>query len=495
MDAGDGAIPQTTYEEFDVVIVNFCCRLHYGSLFSDACEEFVSGFPGTRVVILQDEQENTLSVRKKVFKLRPHIILTTLPSEAWPIVFPEEFFEKTKIVRLLTGYARQKPLPSTLALSPLQERPLTLGYRVTPHVWRWGELGKLKIEVGQRFHQACLRRGIPADIAWTEQAKIYGDEWLRFNASCRGVLGSESGANVFDWHGDLQRRETQFRNTYPNSTYNEFLSEISNQEITFDNGQISPRVFEATITQTPLVMVEGKYAEMIKPDEHYISVKRDFSNIDDVLDRMENIENLQVMADRAYNHLIKSEKFSYKAMAKTIDSHIQIIDDELKYLSRLAKDKKINKEMNNVPPSNLSFLASYPTQSPLGCDYALNKIQKFQEIIPNIFEASQLCEEEGLAIYGAGDGGRIVYQWLLRNNVKPKFFLDSQKSGELFGLPILKLADILLYKEKINIVIASQHFWSIGIYLVKSGFKNVFNGEHIIKSQISSVGSVFPYNL
>lgn len=495
MDAGDGAVPQVKHEDFDAVLVNFCCRLHYGSLFSDACAEFVAGFPGIRIVILQDEQENTLTVRKRVAGLRPHILFTTLPPDAWSTVLPKKVFKETRIVRLLTGYARQGSLPSDLSLLPLKERRLTLGYRVTPHVWRWGELGKLKIEVGQRFHQACLERGIPADIAWTEQAKIYGDDWLRFNASCRGVLGSESGASIFDWHGDLQRRETKFRHSHPTATCDDFLAEIAGQEVSFDTGQISPRVFEATITRTALVMVEGTYAGLLQPEKHYLPIKRDFTNIEDVLDRMADLENLQEMADRAYDHLIKSGKFSYKAMAEKIDSEIQIAGDAGFFRKGKGEFIRNQKTVNEYLPENLSFLASYPTEYPLGRDYALKKINKFQNIISELHSVSQLRGAEALAIYGAGDGGKIVHQWLQKNNVKASFFLDSKKNGEMFELPILKISEIADQNRNINIVIASQHFWEIGRNLITSGFKNVFNGNRIIQNETSSPGSVFPYDL
>jgi len=500
MEAGDGAIPQTAHEPFDAVLVNFCCRLHYGSLFSDACEAFVAGFSGIRIVVLQDEQENTLAVRKRVAHMRPHILFTTLPPEAWPIVFPDDVFGETKIVRLLTGYARQRSLPHDLNLAPLAQRRLTLGYRVTPHVWRWGKLGRLKIEVGQRFHEACLRRGIPADIAWTEEAKIYGDNWLRFNASCQGVLGSESGASIFDWHGDLQRQETQFRYARPGATCEGFLSEVIEQEVSFDTGQVSPRVFEATITRTPLVMVEGKYAGVLREEEHYLAIKRDFSNVENILDRMSDLESLQNMVDRAYSHLIESGMFSYAVMSREIDKEIEqtVIEIQGTKSKNETSEPKPREQRHGqyIPlPSDLNFLASYPTKSPLSSEHALNKLAQFKNMVPDLTDVAQLGRTETLAIYGAGGGGKIVYQWLLESGRKADFFLDSMKDGEFCGLPILTRPTAFPGRKKLAIVIASQHFWEIACVLVSSGFTNIFNGNGIIKKEISAPESLFPYDL
>ena len=41
-------------------------------------------------------------------------------------------------------------------------------------------------------------------------------------------------------------------------------------------GQISPKMFEAISLGTVLVMFEGKYSNILKPDLHYISLKKDF---------------------------------------------------------------------------------------------------------------------------------------------------------------------------------------------------------------------------
>jgi len=488
MEAGDGAVPQASYEAFDAVLVNFCCRLHYGSLFSEASERFVAGFPGLRIVILQDEQENTLNVCAQVARMRPDVLFTTLPPDAWPLVFSADTFGTCRIARLLTGYARQQPLPPDLVLRPLAERPVALGYRVTPHVWRWGELGRLKIEVGRRFHEACLRRGVRADIAWTDDAKIYGDDWLRFNASCRGMLGSESGASIFDWHGDLQHREAHFRRTDPMATCEAFLALLSGQEAPFNTGQVSPRVFEATLTRTALVLVEGEYAGVLKPETHYLPIRRDFSNIDEVLDRLEDVNELEAMAGRAYDHLIGSGAFSYAVMAARIDAEIDA--------ARRPPQRKMPPPAMPVP-SELAFLEARPTLSPLGAEHALDKLARFRRQVPDLTDPAQLAGGGPLAIYGAGGGGTMVRCWLEDRGLHVDFFMDSRKTGELDGLPILPAHEVAeaIPDRQVRIVIGSQYFWDISRGLLNQGFQTLFNGNGIIRERISSPCNLFPYDL
>jgi len=243
-------------------------------------------------------------------------------------------------------------------------------------------------------------------------------------------------------------------------------------------------------------MVEGKYAGVLREEEHYLPVKRDFSNVEEILDRMSDLESLQNMVDRTYSHLIESGMFSYAVMAKKIDDEIErIIVDTRKDKGGSAFYKANNWEKYMALPSELSFLASYPTKHPLSSEHALHKLVQFQTLVPNLTDISQLNGMETLAIYGAGGGGKIVYQWLLENGRKADFFLDSMKAGEFCGLPILTSPAAFQQRKKFAIVIASQHFWEISCILISFGFTTIFNGNEIIKKEISAPESLFPYNL
>ena len=51
---------------------------------------------------------------------------------------------------------------------------------------------------------------------------------------------------------------------------------------------ISPRIFEASAFENTLVLHEGYYDGMLQPDLHYISVRKDYSNVRDVVERMKD---------------------------------------------------------------------------------------------------------------------------------------------------------------------------------------------------------------
>lgn len=488
LEAGDGAVPVVDPADYDAVIVNFCCRLHYGSLFSEASEQWFAAFPGLKAIILQDEQENTLAVRNRILRMRPHIVFTTVTPKAWPLIFPEDQFAGIRMAQLMTGYSRPGSLPKSVQIQPLAERPTVLGYRVTPQVWRWGEKGYLKVEIGRRMLEACKARSIAANIAWTEEAKIYGDAWLAFNASCRSVLGSPTGADIFDWHGDLQRREVAFRERRPEATYNDFISEIGAQPVPFETGQLSPRVFEATLTQTSLVMIRSSYSGILNAEEHYIPVEPDFSNVDEVLDRMMDLDALTAMAQRAYVRLIESSDFTFKALAARIDTELE---------QEMAPHQNIQPLNVRAPlPPILSFLEAKPQATPLGAEHALEKLRRFSALIPDLVDVDQLPAGTPIVVYGGGGGGRIVKDWLSDKGRKVSCFVDSYQEGDLDGIPIIKVNRArYVIDNNYYIIIASQYYFDISNKIISMGFKKIINGWNIIREKSTLPSSVFPYNL
>ena len=58
-------------------------------------------------------------------------------------------------------------------------------------------------------------------------------------------------------------------------------------------------------------------------DIHYIELQKDFSNIEDVMKKVNDDEFLQNMADRAYKHIVQSGKYTYKEFINIFDNTIQ----------------------------------------------------------------------------------------------------------------------------------------------------------------------------
>src|SRR5262249_10575331 len=156
-----------------------------------------------------------------------------------------------------------------------------IGYRGRALPARYGRLGFEKHEIGRRMRSICIERGVPHDIEWEEGERIYGDAWYDFIASCRAVLGTESGSHLLGFDGEVvasYQGMTAARGR-PVS-YPEFRMHTDPIEARYDRAQISPRIFEAAALHTPMILFTGQYSGLIEPDTHYIELKKDFSNVD-----------------------------------------------------------------------------------------------------------------------------------------------------------------------------------------------------------------------
>jgi hypothetical protein len=307
---------------FDAVCVHFSIRLPYDQL-SPAAVKALSEFNGIKFLFIQDEYDNTHRTWHWIKTLGFQLVFTVVPELGISQVYPPHKFGSTRFVSNLTGY-----VPSALAgeydsVLPPSLRPVIVGYRGRPLPLRYGELGFEKVEIGRMVKSFCEQNSILSDIAWGEKDRIYGPRWYAFIRSCRSMLGSESGSNVFNWDGQLEVSVAEYRKENPTASDSEvYNSVIRPSEISGIMNQISPRVFEAISARTVLVLFEGEYSGVVKPNEHYIPLKRDGSNIAEVFEKLNDGEFVDQMADRAFRAVIASGRYSYSTFVKMVDWEI-----------------------------------------------------------------------------------------------------------------------------------------------------------------------------
>ena len=65
-------------------------------------------------------------------------------------------------------------------------------------------------------------------------------------------------------------------------------------------------------------MVEGDYNGILVADEHYIELKRDFSNIAQVMERIVKDEDRDRITKKAYEDIVASGKYTYERFVEFI---------------------------------------------------------------------------------------------------------------------------------------------------------------------------------
>jgi hypothetical protein len=311
-------------DKYDVVFQDYHARLCRKDYVTAPYQEKMRAFSGVKVMAVQDEYDNTNTLKAAVRALGFDVVLTCVPQDSIGYVYPRAEFPDVTFATVLTGYVPEWYVEKPFTVRPLAERPIVVGYRTRNIGGRYGRLGFEKFEIGRRMKEICDARGIPNDITMDEESRIYGPAWFDFIGQCRAMLGTESGSNVFDFDSTIAA--TYKKMTQANGgrapSYEEFRPFVEKRDNEISMGQISPRIFECALMRTPMILFRGRYSDALNPDEHYIPLEKDFSNVAAVLEKLDDIAGLESMAARAYRHLIGSGRFNYRRYVEKVDELI-----------------------------------------------------------------------------------------------------------------------------------------------------------------------------
>jgi hypothetical protein len=309
--------------QFEGVALHYSIRLPYDQIHESTAIRLAQ-YDGLKILFIQDEYDNTHRAWHWIKRLGIRLVFTVVPEQNISVVYPPEQFPGVRFVNVLTGYVPEE-LHAHGELPPSQ-RSLIVGYRGRPLPVRYGELGWEKVTIGKATKQYCVDNAIQHDIAWTEEARIYGSGWYEFMSSCRSMLGAESGSNVFDWDGTLPQQVSNYIAAQGGTVEDKEIYDtvIKPHEIPGLMNQVSPRIFEAVACRTVLVLYEGTYSDVVLPGKHFIPLKKDGSNMEEIFSRLADGVYVDAMADQAYKDIIASKKYSYESFVALVDSEIDL---------------------------------------------------------------------------------------------------------------------------------------------------------------------------
>ena len=198
-------------------------------------------------------------------------------------------------------------------------------YRARNLPFHIGHHGQLKHEIAGIVETGGARARPAHGHLDRHRDTKYGDAWVEFLASGRCVIGTESGSSALDPVGAIRRFEAEWRPQLPDATFEQFSALQEPGWDDHDFTAISPRLFEAAQTKTCQLLVEGAYDGILEPETHYVPLRRDFSNLAEALERIGDPAETEAVAERAWDDLIASGRYSYGAFA----AHVESVVDEL----------------------------------------------------------------------------------------------------------------------------------------------------------------------
>jgi len=202
---------------------------------------------------------------------------------------------------------------------PFKDRTIDLGQRVRHLPPQLGlEAGK-KGELAIRFADEARNRGLTCDVSTNPAEVFLGDGWFKFLGNCRFTVSRRGGASIADPKGRLADRVRRFQLRHPNASMGEIAKKVS-----FRGGKqgdfsaISPRLFESAALGVCQILEPDEYVEGLDPWKHYIPLKQDFSNIDEVFRVMQDTDRCEAIALASQIPLLGNPKNTYKSLVERV---------------------------------------------------------------------------------------------------------------------------------------------------------------------------------
>lgn len=308
--------------KFDLIIYHysiFALKMQEKrSLLDDTGFAILASLKGCKIAMPQDEYIYNDLICRFYRKQGIETVYTCFFETDYQKAYPESLSGLKNYFTVFPGYVDERALDNIKEfVLPIQDRHIDLGYRARKNPYWLGSLGVLKWKVTEVFgkYSGMIRMDVSND-----PSKVFlGDEWYNFLASCRCVLGVESGSSLMDFYGDLRPKIEKYQTENPMADFSEVETAVfPNLDNNICLATVSPRHFEACMTKTCQVLVEGNYAGVFKPGLHYIEVKKDWSNVPEVIEKIKDPIYCEQIAERAYQDIILSGNYTYRKFVQEV---------------------------------------------------------------------------------------------------------------------------------------------------------------------------------
>ncbi len=333
---------------FDAVGVHFSIKLYGHYYLSSALKQKIRSYAGPKFVFLQDEYQKVNEMQSLLHFMQFDVLFTLVSESLLLEAYPDVRLKNLKKVPILTGYVDDAM--HRIKAPSIASRPLDVSYRVRRYDYRLGKLAQEKITLATEFEKYASNTPLSLDISMDESDRVYGDAWFDLLMRSKVVLGTESGASIWDRDGEVAKKVNRFLRKHKGASFDTvFEAVLKPYEGNLWYAAISPRIFEAAAAKTAMVMFRGEYSGVCKPDVHYIVLEKDFSNIAEVLEKIQDTAYLQTMVDRTYTDLIASGAYARDKLSV-------LITEELKMM---MADKSVASSLNTIKQQYEQVLRKY----------------------------------------------------------------------------------------------------------------------------------------
>ena len=311
---------------FDVIVFHYSIVIAQGYHIGAEARSRLAASSALKVLFIQDEYRWVDATAEAIRELGIGVLFTVVNEDVAKKIYHHPWLEGVRIEHTLTGFVDEsllkRSVPSYL------DRTIDVAYRARKVPFWLGSFAMEKWTIGERFRQQAEKCGLCCDISSDESARLYGEFWIRFLSNAKAVLGTESGASVCDFSGELQAGVEAAVRDNPEIDFHTVQKEVLCEA----DGRIiirvvSPRIFEAAALRTLMINYPGTYSGRLIPWRHYVPLAKDHSNLEEVASVIRDPQRAAQIIDAAYREVACSPQNSFRSMVMHFD---RVVSDELR---------------------------------------------------------------------------------------------------------------------------------------------------------------------
>lgn len=231
------------------------------------------------------------------------------------LLYPKATKRGVKFHEALTGYFDPELFKARAGyIRPFVARQIDIGQRVRKLPPEFGKIGIRKFNIADDFSQFALSQKLVVDFSSDPKDVLLGEKWFEFLGNTKFTISSRGGSSLVDSKNKLARKQFVLGKLFPSMSADKIFKIASLPRVRegrFD--VISPRLFEAASMRVCQVLIEDDYLGL-EPWVHYIPLKSDLSNKQQIIDFMKITSNVEAIIENAYEFLISSGDFTFAKM-------------------------------------------------------------------------------------------------------------------------------------------------------------------------------------
>jgi hypothetical protein len=304
---------------FDTTFLSFRCNRPRFRRLMEAVAP-IAAASGRRIAVPQDEMYHTDLLCEFIERLGVTEVYSCAGPEDWRHIYAGIDPERVRFQRVMPGYLADHTLARIEALSATTgSRDVDISYRAW-HAQPWlGRHGIIKADIAGATAEAARAARMRTDISTRAQDTLHGEDWLRLLLRSRYTIGVEGGASIHDRDGSISTRTDSYMARHPEATFEEIEAAcFPGMEGTLSLRAISPRHLEACATRTGQILVEGEYNGVLEAGRHYLPLRVDFGNLDEVLEVARDERLRTEITETAHAEVVASGRYGYRAFVATV---------------------------------------------------------------------------------------------------------------------------------------------------------------------------------